>query len=253
MIYGISPGFDPLGIMHELLHGFKESEKEICDNGTILTLEECVHRRNLALPLFNGYYKQASPPKASTHSKGLENSLNKNKEFTQNGCRIFHLEYDSSDNARMELVWRHFKDSGQSELVLGRQSRVYVLPSPGKLVPATVTSICHYMSFHLRYTSATQIHSHPTLMNLDKWTEVTMEDTEALPSRKYTTMQHEYTDLRTPSNHKVFHAIYPREVSLDRESSVDCMFLEKNKLARNISLKIQVCPSAWWWNLFTQV
>jgi hypothetical protein len=112
VIYGIPPGFDPLGIMHELLHGLKESEKEICDNGTVLTLEERVHRRDLALPLFNGYYKQASPPKASTHSKGLENSLNKNKEFTQNCCRIFHLEYDPSNNARMEPVWRHFKDSG---------------------------------------------------------------------------------------------------------------------------------------------
>jgi hypothetical protein len=71
VIYGIPPGFDSLGIMHELLHGLKETEKEICDNGTILTLEERVHRRDLALPLFNGYYKQASPPKASTHSGGL--------------------------------------------------------------------------------------------------------------------------------------------------------------------------------------
>jgi hypothetical protein len=82
VIYGIPPGFDSLGIMHELLHGLKESEKEICDNGTILTLEGRIHHRDLALPLFNGYYKQASPPKAFTLSEGLENSLNKNKEFT---------------------------------------------------------------------------------------------------------------------------------------------------------------------------
>jgi hypothetical protein len=60
-------------------------------------------------------------------------------------------------------------------------------------------------------------------------------------------------DLRTSSNHKVFHTIFLRGVSLDRESSVDCMFLEKNKLAHDIPLKIQVCPSAWWWNLFVQI
>jgi hypothetical protein len=60
-------------------------------------------------------------------------------------------------------------------------------------------------------------------------------------------------DLHISSNHKVFHAIFLRGVSLDRESSVDCMFLEKNILARDIFLKIQGCPSAWWWNLFMQV
>jgi hypothetical protein len=34
VIYGITPGFDPLGIMYELLHGLKESENEICENGS---------------------------------------------------------------------------------------------------------------------------------------------------------------------------------------------------------------------------
>jgi hypothetical protein len=72
----------------------------------------------MPLTLFNRYYKQSTPPKALTHSEGLENSLNKNKEFTQNGCRLFHLEYNPAKNSRMEMVWSYFIKSGRSELVL---------------------------------------------------------------------------------------------------------------------------------------
>ena len=66
-------------------------------------------------------------------------------------------------------------------------------------------------------------------------------------------MQNEYMDLRTPDNLEVFHAVFPRGASLERESSVDCLFLVSNDAAREISLKIQVCPSAWWWHIFRQV
>jgi hypothetical protein len=31
VIFGLPPGFDPKGIMRELLYGLKESEKELCD------------------------------------------------------------------------------------------------------------------------------------------------------------------------------------------------------------------------------
>ena len=40
VIYGIPPVFDPVGIMGELLHGLKESEKELCNPGSSLSLEE---------------------------------------------------------------------------------------------------------------------------------------------------------------------------------------------------------------------
>jgi hypothetical protein len=153
----------------------------------------------------------------------------------------------------MEIVWLHFIKSGRSELVLGCQARVYVLPSPGKQLLSTITLIRCYMSFHLRYTSATRIHSHPTLMNLDKWTEVTMEDQEALPPRKFTTMHHEYMDLRTPEGLEGLHAIFPQGITIDRESLVDCLFLRRNQMAKDISQKIQVCPSAWWWHFFRQI
>ena len=217
------------------------------DNGR--TLKERNHRRDLELPLFNGFFKQATPPKAVSLSEGKETSLNKNKEYTQNGCRVFNLEYDSSDNARMAPVWTQFKDSGRSELVLGRRSKVFVVPSAGKLAP----EIRRYMHFHLCYTTRTRTHSHPTLTGLDKLTEVTMENPSARPPRKFTSMRNEYMDLRTPDNLEVFHAVFPRGASLERESSVDCLFLVSNDAAREISLKIQVCPSAWWWHIFRQV
>ncbi len=121
----------------------------------------------MALPLFNGYYKQTTPPKALTHSKGLENSLNKNKEFTQNGCRIFHLEYDPAKNPRMEMVWSHFIESGWSKLVLGHCSKIFVLPNPGQQSPTTITVICQYMHFHICYTGVSHIHSHALVMDLD--------------------------------------------------------------------------------------
>ena len=116
VIYGIPPVFDPAGIMGKLLHGLKESKKELCTPGSSLHLDEHNYRRDLELPLFNGFFKQATPPKAALLAEGKETSLNKNREYTQNGCRVFNLKYDPSDNARMAPVWTQFKDSGWSKL-----------------------------------------------------------------------------------------------------------------------------------------
>ncbi len=140
VIYGLPPGFDPKGIKRKLMYGLKESEKELCDTKRF-SLEQNTDRRDMVLPLFNGYYKQSTPPKAPTHSQSLENSLNKNREFMQNGCRIFHLEYNPSKNARMDTVWTHFIESGRSELVLGRRSKIIVLPPPGLQNPTQITQI----------------------------------------------------------------------------------------------------------------
>ena len=128
-----------------------------------------------------------------------------------------------------------------------------MVPSAGKLAPAKVNEIRRYMHFHLRYTARTHTHSHPTLTGLDKLTEITMENPSARPPRKFTSMRNEYMDLRTPDNLEVFHAVFPRAASLEHESLVDCLFLVSNEAARKISLKIQVCPSAWWWHIFRQV
>jgi hypothetical protein len=79
IIYGLPPGFDAKGIMRELLFGLKECEKELCNANRFIPSQN-MEQRNMPLPLLNGYYKQATPPKASSYSKSLENSLNKNKE-----------------------------------------------------------------------------------------------------------------------------------------------------------------------------
>jgi hypothetical protein len=101
VIYGLPPGFNQKGIMHELLLGLKECKEDLCDGNQFDPSQNIEHREMLIL-LFNGYYKQATAPKASTHAEGLENSLNKNRKFMQNGGRVFHLEYDPSKNKQMD-------------------------------------------------------------------------------------------------------------------------------------------------------
>jgi hypothetical protein len=110
--------------MQELLYGLKESEKELC-NGQKFSLNQNIACRDMPLPLFNGCYKLSTLPKAPTHSESLVSSLNKNREFTQNGCRLFHLEYNPSENPRMETVWTQFIDTGRSKLVFGSRSKIF--------------------------------------------------------------------------------------------------------------------------------
>jgi hypothetical protein len=74
VIYGLPPGFDQKDIMRELLHGLKECKKGLC-NGNRFDPAQNIECWELPLPLFNEYYKQATAPKAPTHSEGLKNSL----------------------------------------------------------------------------------------------------------------------------------------------------------------------------------
>jgi hypothetical protein len=91
VIYGLVPGFDPKGIMRELLYGLKKSKKNYAMPRKF-SLSENIDRQERALPLFNGYFKQATAPKASSHSESQETLLNKSREYMQNGCRLFHLK-----------------------------------------------------------------------------------------------------------------------------------------------------------------
>jgi hypothetical protein len=77
VIYGLPPGFDQKRIMQELLYSLKECEKDLFD-GNQFDPSQNIKRCDMPLPLFNGYYKQATAPKAYTHSESLKNSLNKN-------------------------------------------------------------------------------------------------------------------------------------------------------------------------------
>jgi hypothetical protein len=151
VIYGPPPGFDAKGIMRELLFELKECEKELYDANRF-TPSHNMERCNMPLPLLNGYYKQATPPKASLYSESLENLINKNMEYMQNGCKLFHLEYDPADNKRMEPVWTQFIELGRSKLFLGLHSKVFVLPAPGQQDPNQITLIQRYMKFQCRYS-----------------------------------------------------------------------------------------------------
>jgi hypothetical protein len=64
VIYGLPPSFDPKGIMRDLLYGLKESEKELCD-GQKFPFDQNIACWDMPLPLFNGYYKQSTPPQGS--------------------------------------------------------------------------------------------------------------------------------------------------------------------------------------------
>ncbi len=71
VIYGLVPRFNPKGVMRELVYGLKESKKELCD-AKKFSLTENVDQQDRALPLFNGYFKQATAPKASSQSESKD-------------------------------------------------------------------------------------------------------------------------------------------------------------------------------------
>jgi hypothetical protein len=234
--------------MRALLYGLKECEKELCHHQCFSISENMDHWERPLL-LLNGYYKQATAPEASSHSKSRETSLNKNKEYMQNRRRLFHLEYNPTENARMDPVWTQFITSGQSELVLGLRSKIFVLPNPGQQDPHQITLIRHYTRIQCRYTNISQIHLHPTVTNLDKIVKVSKED-GSIPPRKFTTLRHKYMDLCTGEGLPVFHAMIPRVETPLRGSLIDCLYLAGNAMAKDLSKKIAVCPLAWWWHLF---
>jgi hypothetical protein len=149
----------------------------------------------------------------------------------------------------MDRDWTQFIESGCSGHVLGLRSKIFVLPAPGQQAPDQITLIQCYMKFHCRCTSVSRIMSHATITNFDKVFEVTMANSST-PPRKFTTLCHEYMDLRTPKDLKVFHAVIPRVETTTRGASVDCLYLAGNHMAKDMAAKIAVCPSAWWWHLF---
>ncbi len=163
----------------------------------------------------------------------------------QNGCRLFHLEYNPADNKRMEPIWTQFIESGRSELFLGIRLKVFVLPALGQQDPNQITLIQQYMRFHCRYSGVSRISSHKTVTNLDKVVEITMQD-RMQPPRKFTTLCHEYMDLRTSEDLEVFQ----RVETATHSPMIDCLYLAGNAMAKDLSAKIAVCPSTWWWHVF---
>jgi hypothetical protein len=80
----------------------------------------------------NGYFKQVTPPKATTDSESREHLLNKLSEFKKNSCKIYVIEYNPINNRRMAPVWDLFISSGEMERILGLRVKVQVNPPPAK-------------------------------------------------------------------------------------------------------------------------
>ncbi len=56
--------------------------------------------------------------------------------------------------------------------------------------------------------------------------------------------------LRTLEGLEVFHTVIPRVKPATCGSAIDCLYLAGHLMAKDLSSKISVCPSAWWWHLF---
>ena len=99
--------FDPVGIMGELLHGLKESEKELCNPGSSHSLEEHNHRRDLELPLFNRYFKQATPPRLFCSRKERRLPSTRIKSTLRMGAVFL-------TSSRIQVITREWPRSGRN-------------------------------------------------------------------------------------------------------------------------------------------
>jgi hypothetical protein len=79
---------------------------------------------HLPLPVMNGYFKQVTPPKATSDSENQEHLLNKLTKFKKNGCRMLVIEYNPMNNRRMAPLWDLFINSGEMECILGIRVKV---------------------------------------------------------------------------------------------------------------------------------
>ncbi len=104
MFPGVPAGLCPEGIMQSVWHGLSKCKKALCD-AKKFSIKANMNWYHQDLPIMNGYFKQVTPPKASSASENKEHSLNKIKEYQKNGCKMFVIEYNPIDNRRMSPVW----------------------------------------------------------------------------------------------------------------------------------------------------
>jgi hypothetical protein len=118
MFPGVPAGLCPKRIMQSVQHSLKKCKKALC-NAKKFSNEANMNRYHQDLPIMNGYFKQVTPPKASSASESKEHSLNKIKEYQKNGCKMFVIKYDPIDDCRMSPVWDLFMNSGEMERIFG--------------------------------------------------------------------------------------------------------------------------------------
>jgi hypothetical protein len=223
----------------------QKCEKTLCD-AKKFTIKANMDRCHLPLPVMNGYFKQVTPPKATTDSESREHSLNKLPEFKKNGCKIYVIEYDPINNRCMAPVWDLFINSGEMECILGLRVKVQVIPPPGKRDPNSITKTRRYCKHHVNYSSKVCYIQHKMVINLDHPVTLPMTD-GSRPPRGVSTLRHEYFDLISSKDGHIIHGVFVCIESPTHGPSVDTTYMCSNKEAKSLLTKIAHCPSAWWY------
>jgi hypothetical protein len=194
----------------------------------------------------NGYFKQVSPPKASSASENKEHSLNKIKEYQKNGCKMFVIEYNPIDNRRMSQVWELFMNSGEMEKIFGIRVKLQVIPPPGEKNPNSITKHHLYCKHHVNYSSKVRYLQHKSVINLDHAVTLAMVDGTPPPCSVFM-LRHKYFDLEASKGGHIIHGVFVRMESAIRCPSIDITHMVSNKEAKEILTKIAHCPLAWWY------
>jgi hypothetical protein len=155
----------------------------------------------------NGYFKQVTPPKASSASESNEHSLNKIKEYQKNGCKMFVIEYNPINNCPMSPVWDLFMNSGEMERILGIRVKLQVIPPPGENDPNSITKHCCYCKHHVNYSSKVRYIQHKTIINLNHAVTLAMNDKVAPPC-SVSMLRHEYFDLEASKGGHIIHGVF---------------------------------------------
>jgi hypothetical protein len=83
--------------MRSIRHWLKTCEKTLY-NAKKFTIKANMDHYHLPLPIMNVYFKQVTPPKATSDLESGEYLLNKLTKFKKNGCKIFVIEYNPIDD-----------------------------------------------------------------------------------------------------------------------------------------------------------
>jgi hypothetical protein len=206
MFPGVPAGLCPKGFMQSVWHGLKKCKKALC-NAKKFSIEANMNQYHQDLPITNGYFKQVTPPKASSESENKEHSLNKVKEYQRNGCKIFVIEYDPINNCRMSPVWELFMNLGEMERMFGIRVKLQVIPPPGKKDPNSITKHCHYCKHYVNYSSKVRYLQHKSVINLDHTVTLAMVD-RTPPPCSVSTLCHKYFDLEASKGGHIIHGVF---------------------------------------------
>jgi hypothetical protein len=244
MFLGVPAGLCPEGIMQSVRLGLKKCKKALCDAKKFL-IEANLNRYHQDIPIMNGYFKQVTPPKASSASESKEHSLNKINEYQKKECKMFVIKYDPIDNLRMSPVWDLFMNSGEMERIFGIRVKLQVIPPPGKKDPNYITKHCQYCKHHVNYSSKVRYIQHKTIINLNHAVTLAMVSGTS-PPRSVSMLCHEYFDLEAFKGGHLVHRVFVRMESAICGPSIDITHMVSNKEAKEILTKIAHGPSAWW-------